>query len=537
MRVLIRGTVLMTALSLVSCAALLAQSSSGGFVMRSGRDTIAVERFVRDGRSLKGDMVFRPAQARIAFEMTLSDQGTVLSLTNRYWTTADSATAAPRQEAKITFTADSAIAELTAPGRPPVTQRLGSKPGALPYINPSTAILELLAGRLRGVALPTTVPMFAVAGGQPFDAAVASGGGDTLSIKFATGEMRLVVDPEGRIMSGRIPAQGITVERVLALGGSAFAAAKVDYSAPADAPYQAIEVTVPTPMGHRLAGTLTLPKTASATNPVPAIVTITGSGPEDRDEHISIVKDYRPFRTIADSLGRRGIAVLRMDDRGVGGSGGDHDSATSADFADDIRAGLAYLRTRPDIAGNRLGLLGHSEGGLIGPMVAATDAKLAALVLLAGPGKPGRPILEFQLRNNFSHDSSRTATGRDSMVARVPAMVDSMGRSNRWLGFFLDYDPLVTARKVRTPVLILQGGTDQQVTPDQAAPLARAFKQSGNRDVTLRIIPNQNHLFIHDPVGFPGGYGSLPNAVLDRGTVGIVVDWAVKRLGPKRPKR
>ena len=146
--------------------------------------------------------------------------------------------------------------------------------------------------------------------------------------------------------------------------GAGPAVVKVDYSAPPGAPYEAIAVTVPSPAGHTLAGTLTLPKGASRAHPVAAIVTITGSGPEDRDEALPGVDGYRPFRQFADSLGRRGIAVLRMDDRGYGESTGKHKGATSADFADDIRAGLAYLRTRPEIDAKRLGLLGHSEGGL-----------------------------------------------------------------------------------------------------------------------------------------------------------------------------
>src|SRR4030095_6814814 len=144
---------------------------------------------------------------------------------------------------------------------------------------------------------------------------------------------------------------------------------KPDYSAPADAPYLAEEVVVKTPAGHTLAGTLTLPKSASRANPVSAIVTVTGSGPQERDENIGL-QGFRPFRQIADSLARRGIAVLRMDDRGTGASGGAFKGSTSADFAEDVRAGLAYLRTRPEIRADRLGVLGHSEGAIIAPMVA-----------------------------------------------------------------------------------------------------------------------------------------------------------------------
>src|SRR5262249_27674172 len=152
---------------------------------------------------------------------------------------------------------------------------------------------------------------------------------------------------------------------------------KPDYSAPADAPYTAEDVTVPTPGGFTLAGTLTFPKGASRSKPVPAIVTITGSGPENRDEDIGL-PGYHPFRQIADSLSRLAIGTVRMDDRGTAGSGGTFKGATSADFAEDIRAGLAYLRTRPEIRSDRLGVLGHSEGAIIAPMVADKEPGLHA---------------------------------------------------------------------------------------------------------------------------------------------------------------
>ncbi len=308
------------------------------------------------------------------------------------------------------------------------------------------------------------------------------------------------------------------------------AAERVDYSAPPGAPYDAISVTVPSPAGHTLAGTLTLPAGATGSRPVAAIVTITGSGAQDRDEALSGVKGYRLFRQFADSLGRRGIAVLRMDDRGYGESTGDFKGATSADFADDIRAGLAYLRTRPEIDATRLGLLGHSEGGLIAPLVALHEPELRGIVLLAGPSKGGREILQFQLRNLIEHDSALTGAKKDSALATVDARIDSLGASNPWMKFFLDYDPLATARQVKTPVLILNGGTDQQVTPDQVPVLEAAFHSAGNPDVTAHVFPNLNHLFIHDTSGFPGGYSKLPDPHVEQEVVGMVVDWAAGRL-------
>jgi dipeptidyl aminopeptidase/acylaminoacyl peptidase len=303
-----------------------------------------------------------------------------------------------------------------------------------------------------------------------------------------------------------------------------------DYSAPLGAPYTAEDVTVPTPMGHTLAGTLTLPHGASGASKVPAVVTMTGSGAQDRDETLNAPPGYRPFRQFADSLGRRGIAVLRLDDRGYGGSTGNHRTATSADFAEDIRAALAYLRTRPEIDASRLGLLGHSEGGLIGPLVAAKEPRLRAMVLLAGPSRDGRKILEFQLANMIKGDSTLKEARRDSALARIPARIDSMKAANAWMAYFLDHDVLAAARLVKTPVLLLNGGTDQQVTPEQTAELAGAMKASGNADVTARVFPHLNHLFIYDPVGFPGGYARLARSAVEPAVVGAVADWLVQHL-------
>jgi uncharacterized protein len=303
-----------------------------------------------------------------------------------------------------------------------------------------------------------------------------------------------------------------------------------DYSAPLGAPYIAENVAVTTPMGHTLAGTLTLPRNASATNRVGAIVTITGSGAQDRDEALNTPPGYRPFRQFADSLGRRGIAVLRMDDRGTGGSTGNHSTATSADFAEDIRAGLAYLRSRPEIDPARLGLLGHSEGGLIGPLVATKEPELRAAVLMAGPSWGGRRILEFQMGNNTRGNASLTGARLDSALARIPLVIDSLRRVNPWMRFFIDHDVLAVARTMKTPVLLLNGATDLQVTREQAAELAAAIRESGNRDVTAHVFPNLNHLFIYDPVGTPTGYARLTRSAVEPEVVGMVVDWLVQRL-------
>jgi len=305
---------------------------------------------------------------------------------------------------------------------------------------------------------------------------------------------------------------------------------KPDYTAPADAPYTAEEVMVKTPAGHTLAGTLTLPKRASSKQPVSAIVTITGSGPQDRDENIGL-EGFRPFRQLADALARRGIAVLRMDDRGTGASGGTFKGSTSADFAEDVRAGLAYLRTRPEIRGDRLAVLGHSEGAIIAPLVAEKEPTLRAIVLLAGIAQPGRNALYYQLKNGIEHNTKLTPEARDSQIAEIPKKIDAMMAADPWMKFFLTYDPAATMRHVKTPVLILTGSRDQQAVPEQVPLMEAAFKEGGNTDVTARVIPDVNHLFVQDTDGFPGNYAKLPPPVMMRtDAVEMIVDWLAQRL-------
>src|SRR5687767_1193596 len=305
---------------------------------------------------------------------------------------------------------------------------------------------------------------------------------------------------------------------------------KPDYSAPADAPYIAEEVVVKTPAGHTLAGTLTLPKGASRKQPVSAIVTVSGSGPQDRDENIGL-QGYRPFRQLADALARRGIAVLRMDDRGTAASGGTFKGSTSADFAEDVRAGLAYLRTRPEIRADRLAVLGHSEGALIAPMVAEKEPALRAIVLLAGIAEPGRTALHFQIKNQIEHNTKLTPEMRETQIAEIPKRIDAMMAADPWMKFFLTYDPAPTMRRVKTPVLILTGSRDQQAVPEQVALQEAAFKEGGNKDVTARVLPDLNHLFVQDTDGFPGNYAKLPPPVMMRDdAVAMIVDWLAQRL-------
>ena len=236
-----------------------------------------------------------------------------------------------------------------------------------------------------------------------------------MSITLAGQQFWLATDKDGRIIRGGIPAQHVAITRVDGIAVSKLGGAKPDYSAPVGAPYSAEEVTVPTTLGHTLGGTFSKP--VNATGTLAVVVSITGSGPQDRDEYIGIVpKGYRPFRQIADTLGKLGIAMLRMDDRGFGASGGNFAAATTRDFANDIRAGIAYIRARPDVDPKRIFLAGHSEGGMIAPMVAVDEPTLAGIVVMAGPARNGREILQFQMRYGIEHDTAMTGAKREAAL-------------------------------------------------------------------------------------------------------------------------
>jgi uncharacterized protein len=374
--------------------------------------------------------------------------------------------------------------------------------------------------------------MFMLQGGQTLTATVSFTAPDSATLAFAGVEMQAMLDDGGRLLSAAIPAQRLTVHRVEGRHLAPVGADPPDYSAPEGAPYDAEEVVVSTPEGHTLAGTLTLPRSSTQ---LPAVVMITGSGAQDRDQAIPVVRGYRPFREIADTLSRRGVAVPRLDDRGFGGSTGDFASATSADFADDIRAALAFLRERPDIDGDRLGLVGHSEGGMIAPMVAATDPGLGGIVLIAGPAQTGREIISYQQRFAIEHAEGIRREAHDSAFSAAQEMLEEHSSGQPWLRYFLDHDPLAVARQVETvPVLILHGETDRQVTVEQAEVLAAAFGDGGNPDVTVQTFPAVNHLMIHDPDGNPAGYAGLTSRSVAEEVLGAIADWTVERLGPDR---
>jgi len=320
-------------------------------------------------------------------------------------------------------------------------------------------------------------------------------------------------------------------------------------------PYRAEEVSYLNPVsGLKLAGTLTLPQ---GEGPFPVALLITGSGVQDRDETIY---GHKPFLVLADALTRKGVAVLRVDDRGAGGSqAGDLTAATTADYATDVEAGVAFLRGRKDIDPGRVGLIGHSEGGLIAPMVAARDTKIAFIVLMAGTGVSGGEVLKTQIHditlasgapaekaqqqakaiataNAIVLEEPDTAKARPRIIAalidggapsRAAAEAQVTLLTSPWYRAFLTLDPAASLSQVRAPVLAVNGEKDTQVSAKQNLPAIKAALIQ-SPDVTVVALPGLNHLFQTATTGSPGEYGQVEET-LAPAALDLIVNWTAER--------
>lgn len=298
--------------------------------------------------------------------------------------------------------------------------------------------------------------------------------------------------------------------------------------------------------GITLAGTLSLPFKDGR---FPVAVLVSGSGPQNRDEELL---GHKPFLVLADYLTKNGFAVLRYDDRGTAASKGDFKSATTADFAEDAAAAVAYLKNRKEIDSKRIGLIGHSEGGVIAPIVASKDQSIACIVLLAGTGLPGDEVLLLQkamIERVAGLSESAIATGQktnkgvfeiikkgtsadqvNTDLARYFQNIDAENTTNAedrkakerenqvilkqlssaWMQYFIKFDPALALKKVKCPVLALNGARDLQVTPNEnISAIKSALEAGGNKKVTTDIIPNLNHLFQECNTGSPDEYANI----------------------------
>lgn len=316
----------------------------------------------------------------------------------------------------------------------------------------------------------------------------------------------------------------------------------------------------------RMAGTLTLPE---GKGPFPAVVLMSGSGPQDRDE---AVMGHKPFLVLADHLTRAGIAVLRYDDRGVGRSGGSFATATHLDFAADGRAAFEYLKTRVEIDPARIGLLGHSEGSVHAPIAAAEAKDVAFIVSLAGVGVPMQQLMErqaidlaaaagvtyapskleravdsaiYERLRTHPDDPETPAFLREKMKEAFAAMSPETKKVfdlnedtyesrvqlvlTPWFKKLALYDPAPVWAQIRCPVLAINGEKDTQVAADEnLAGLRRALEAAGNRGVTTRKFPGLNHLFQPCRTGSPGEYAQIEETMSPE-VLAMVADWILVR--------
>jgi hypothetical protein len=333
-------------------------------------------------------------------------------------------------------------------------------------------------------------------------------------------------------------------------------------------PFEEIEVEIPNhEAGLRLSGTLTMPP---GPGPFPAAILISGSGPHDRNSTIS---GHRTFLVLADNLTRRGIAVLRYDDRGTARSQGDFHKSTTADFASDAQAAWKFLQNDTRIDGGKIGLIGHSEGGVIAPMVAAKNKDIAFLVLLAGTGIPGERLaliqaeeisrsrgageeaIRKQTRMNErlfevfkARENPETAeaemrriitealagmseTEKKELNVDEPSLIQNMKgylADYPWARYVLAFDPASALRETRCPVLTLNGDKDTQVTADiNLAAIEKALQEGGNRRGEIRKLPGLNHLFQTAQTGHPREYGRLDETIAPA-VLNLIGNWIQK---------
>src|SRR5579864_1686365 len=327
-------------------------------------------------------------------------------------------------------------------------------------------------------------------------------------------------------------------------------------------PYREEEVAYKNPAANiELAATITIPQ---GKGPFPAVLLMAGSGPHDRDETLM---GHKPFLVLADYLTRKSIVVLRADKRGVGKSGGDYSHAVMADFASDADAGVAYLKTRVEVDPHRIGLVGHSEGGVEAPMSAAHNPDVAFVVMMAGTGVPGDQLLPEQMRRleeaagkskdeidkdvavqrdilaiveKDKDDAALDKDLREKLAGKVPDAQMGMqikAVSSPWFRGLLQYDPAPTLSQLTCPVLVLNGEKDVQVPPEQnLPPIRKALETGGNKNFEIDELPGLNHLFQTAKTGGIGEYSEIEET-MSPVAMEKVASWILKQAAPAQPAR
>ena len=317
--------------------------------------------------------------------------------------------------------------------------------------------------------------------------------------------------------------------------------------------------------GIRIAGTLTTPRNKG---PFPSVVLITGSGPQDRNESIF---GHKPFMVLADHLTRQGVAVLRVDDRGVGGSTGNISTGTTEDFTEDVLAGIEFLKSRKEIDPKRIGLIGHSEGGIGAPLGGTKSAGIALIGMVAGTALPGEEILylqgaliakaaglsdesivenrkvqerifailksekepkEAEKKFNSFREETVAAMSEEQKRAGADKILESQLRSvnTPWFRFFITYDPKPVLTRVKIPVLAINGERDLQVPyKENLAAIESALKAGDNKDFTVIMLPELNHLFQKAVTGSPSEYATIEETISPL-ALKTISDWIIKRV-------
>jgi pimeloyl-ACP methyl ester carboxylesterase len=405
--------------------------------------------------------------------------------------------------------------------------------------------------------------------GLPVDrVALAEDGTATFTLKQLASTYQGKLNPEGTQIDGTWTQGGVKMPLVMKRTNQVEVRRRPQ-TPEKPYPYAEIPLQIENTVGKvTLAGTLTVPKGAG---PFPAVVLISGSGAQDRDETIL---GHKPFLVLADHLSRRGVAVLRVDDRGVGGSSGQTMSSTSEDFTGDVLAEVAALKARPEVDPRKIGLIGHSEGGLIAPIVASRSSDVAFIVLMAGPGLPGEQILrrqgeliaramgaddqavqrqqdlqrrlldiikaepdprrvEERIRAALKEVFAALTDDEKKLAGDVTAAAEAQIQlaASPWLRFYLTYDPRPALEKVRCPVLALEGEKDLQVAPrENLDAIAGALRAGGNIQFQVREFPGLNHLFQTCRTGTVTEYGTIEETLAPV-ALNAIGDWVVEQVG------
>lgn len=394
--------------------------------------------------------------------------------------------------------------------------------------------------------------------------------------------LRLTADATASELTGTFTQGPVTVPIAFKAGsGAKLAASRRPQDPVPPFPYAERDIVINHIFGHKLAGTLTVPndRSLAVDGRLPVVVLVTGSGAQDRDESLF---GHRPFAVIADALARAGVAVLRYDDRGIGGSTGEHSLCTSYDFATDADMATEWLKKQPEIDPRRIGMLGHSEGGMIAPLVAEWQNKgdepehpLAFVVLLAAPVEPCAAVLNRQTQMLYdaagvpkersapaveAHarvmrailDKKPNAEIRPLVAEMISLQLAAAGQAvpdeasfnatidaamaevaGKWMLTFIRHDPRSSIVVNEVPIFAAWGALDTQVDPNSNSQLLTALTLPSGRPATVKVYPGLNHLFQPAKTGSPDEYGEIETTI-DAAVLADVVAWVVEtaRKGP-----